>query len=280
MVNDEEMFASFSRCAELGALPLVHAENGELVAALQKYYLRQGRHRPRGSCPVAPARRRGRGGQPRHHARRSGGRAALYRACLLHRGARGDPPRARAGQARLWRAAHPASRARRERIFQPRLGPRRAARDEPAVPRQEEPGRSLERPARRLACRWWRPTIAPSPPNRRSSAATTSPRSPTAPAASKTACRCLWTYGVGTGRLTPNEFVAVTSTNIARILNLYPRKGAILPGADADIVVWDPKATQDHQRRQPAVDHRLQRVRGREGDGPAALHAVARLRGL
>src|SRR5208337_1855394 len=37
----------------------------------------------------------------------------------------------------------------------------------------------------------------------------------------------LWTYGVGTGRLTMNEFVAVTSTNIARILNMYPRKGAI-----------------------------------------------------
>src|SRR5262249_33982146 len=54
----------------------------------------------------------------------------------------------------------------------------------------------------------------------------------------------LWTYGVGTGRLTMNEFVAATSTNIARILNLYPRKGAILPGADADIVVWDPKASK------------------------------------
>ena len=54
----------------------------------------------------------------------------------------------------------------------------------------------------------------------------------------------LWTYGVGTGRLTMNEFVAVTSTNIARILNLYPKKGAILPGSDADIVVWDPKAAK------------------------------------
>ena len=54
----------------------------------------------------------------------------------------------------------------------------------------------------------------------------------------------LWTYGVDTGRLTLNEFVAVTSTNIARILNIYPRKGAILPGADADITVWDPKANK------------------------------------
>jgi dihydropyrimidinase len=54
----------------------------------------------------------------------------------------------------------------------------------------------------------------------------------------------LWTHGVATGRLTMNEFVAVTSTNIARILNLYPKKGAILPGADADIVVWDPKASK------------------------------------
>jgi dihydropyrimidinase len=54
----------------------------------------------------------------------------------------------------------------------------------------------------------------------------------------------LWTRGVETGRLTPNEFVAVTSTNIAQILNVYPQKGAILPGSDADIVVWDPKLSK------------------------------------
>ena len=54
----------------------------------------------------------------------------------------------------------------------------------------------------------------------------------------------LWTEGVETGRLTPNEFVAATSSNVAKILNIYPKKGAIVEGADADIVVWDPKITK------------------------------------
>ena len=54
----------------------------------------------------------------------------------------------------------------------------------------------------------------------------------------------LWHHGVGTGRLTPNEFVRVTSTNAAQIFNIYPRKGSVSVGADADLVVWDPKATR------------------------------------
>jgi dihydropyrimidinase len=51
----------------------------------------------------------------------------------------------------------------------------------------------------------------------------------------------LWTNGVRAGRITPNQFVALNSTNPAKIFGLYPRKGSLLPGADADIVVWDPE---------------------------------------
>ncbi len=67
----------------------------------------------------------------------------------------------------------------------------------------------------------------------------------------------LYTHGVCEGRLDLQTFVAVGSTNVAKKFGLFPRKGAIQPGSDADLVIYDPayrgvlsKATQTH-----AVDY-------------------------
>ncbi|MCG8710289.1 dihydropyrimidinase [Brenneria sp. 4F2] len=54
----------------------------------------------------------------------------------------------------------------------------------------------------------------------------------------------LFSEGVMKGRITPQQFVALTSTNAAKTLGMFPQKGAIAIGADADLALWDPNLTR------------------------------------
>jgi len=54
----------------------------------------------------------------------------------------------------------------------------------------------------------------------------------------------LFSEGVSRGRIDLNAFVATTATNPAKIYGLYPRKGTIAVGSDADIAIWDPELKQ------------------------------------
>ncbi|MGI6249961.1 MAG: dihydropyrimidinase [Anaerolineaceae bacterium] len=49
-----------------------------------------------------------------------------------------------------------------------------------------------------------------------------------------------WTSAVSSGKMTPSQFVELTASNPAKIFGLYPQKGCLEPGSDADLVLWDP----------------------------------------
>ncbi len=67
----------------------------------------------------------------------------------------------------------------------------------------------------------------------------------------------LWSEGVGKGRISVEKFVQLTAANPARLFGLYPRKGTIAPGADADLVLWDParRVTITNAMLQQAIDY-------------------------
>jgi len=53
----------------------------------------------------------------------------------------------------------------------------------------------------------------------------------------------LYTHGVRGGKFSLNRWIELCCTNPAKLFGMYPQKGVIAPGADADVVVWDPDAS-------------------------------------
>lgn len=258
MVNDDEMFASFSRCAELGALPLVHAENGDVVAAMQEKLMDAGNNGPEAHAYSRPATVEG---------------EATNRAIII----------ADMAGAPLYvvhtscEQAHEAIRRARQngmRVYgEPLIQHLTLDESEYANPDWDHAARRVMSPPFRNKLHQdslWAGLASGSLQVVATDhcAFTTDQKRyglgdfrkiPNGTGGLEDRMPMLWTYGVATGRITMNEFVAVTSTNIAKILNVYPRKGAILVGADADLVVWDPTLTKtiSAKAQQSAIDYNV-----------------------
>ena len=243
MVEDDEMYASFRRCAELGALPLVHAENGDIVDELQKKFMAAGQIGPEGHAYSRPPEVEG---------------EATNRAIMI----------ADAAGVPLY-VVHVSCEQAHEAIRRARQKGMRVY-GEPLVQHltldeSEYFNKSWDHAAQRVMsppfrskdhqASLWAGLQAGSlqvvatdhcafNTQQKRMGLKGFPMIPNGTGGLEDRLAVLWTTGVETGRLTKEEFVAVTSTNIARILNIYPRKGAILPGADADITVWDPNISK------------------------------------
>ncbi len=258
MVDDDEMFHSFQRCAELGALPMVHAENGDIVAQMQAKLLADGNNGPEAHAYSRPAAVEG---------------EATNRAIII----------ADMAGAPLYvvhtscEQAHEAIRRARQngmRVYgEPLIQHLTLDESEYANPDWDHAARRVMSPPFRNKQHQdslWAGLSAGSlqvVATDHCAFTTTQKRFgvgdftkiPNGTGGLEDRMPMLWTNGVATGRITMNEFVAVTSTNIAKILNMYPKKGAILVGADADLVVWDPKRSKtiSVSSQQSAIDYNV-----------------------
>ena len=85
----------------------------------------------------------------------------------------------------------------------------------------------------------------------------------------------LWSEGVRGGRISMQRFVEITSTNAARLFGLYPRKGTIAVGGDADLVIWDPELTRTVRGEDMFSQAKFSLLEGREMVG-GPTHTISR----
>ncbi|MBF9035643.1 dihydropyrimidinase [Rhodobacterales bacterium HKCCE2091] len=243
MVEDDEMFASFARCKELGALPMVHAENGDVVDLLQKKMIELGITGPEGHALSRPPEVEG---------------EATNRAIMIA-DAVGTPLYVVHVSCEQSHEAIRRARQKGMRVYGEPLAQFLILDDSEYLSKDWEHAaqRVMSPPFRSKEHQdgLWNGLAAGSLQVVATDHAvfTTEQKRmglkdfrtiPNGTGGLEERLAVLWTFGVETGRLTPEEFVAVTSTNIAKILNVYPKKGALVPGADADVVVWDPKQSK------------------------------------
>ncbi len=244
MCDDETLVNSFSTALTLGAIVTVHAENGDLVFKLQDEIYKRGITGPEGHPLSRPPEVEGEAANRAIRIAEVIKVPDLRGARLLAPGARGDHPRAQRRATRLRRGAGrtPADR----RFGVPRSGLRtRRGRHVMSPPfRSPEHQVALWRGLQAGNLQTTATDHCTFCAEQKAAGKDDFRKIPNGTAGIENRLEVLWHHGVNTGRLTMNEFVRVTSTNAAQIFNIYPRKGSVSVGADADLVVWDPAASK------------------------------------
>ena len=243
MADDETLVNSFRRALELGAMPTVHAENGELVFQLQKQIIEQGITGPEGHPLSRPPAVEAEAAQ-RAIAIANVLNVPLYVVHVSCAESAEAIARARARGQRVFGEAlaghlvidesvyrSPEFKAAAAHVMSP---PFRDKQNQEVLWNALQSG-SLQTTATDH-CVFCESQKAMGQDDFR--------KIPNGCGGVEERMMVLWDAGVNSGRLTASEFVAVTSTNAAKIFNLYPRKGVVAVGADADLVLWDPTAAR------------------------------------
>lgn len=243
MVNDDELYHSFSRCAGLGAMPLVHAENGDVVFRLQQHYLSRGVTGPEGHAFSRPPAVEGEAANRAIMIADMAG-CPLYVVHTSCREAHEAIARARAAGKRVFGEPLIQHLVLDEGEYFHRDWDHAARRVMSPPFRSKEHQESLWAGLQSGSLQVVATDHCAFTTEQKRMGRTDFSKIPNGTGGLEDRMPVLWTAGVNTGRLTKEEFVAVTSANIARILNIYPKKGAVAAGSDADLVVWDPAATK------------------------------------
>ncbi len=243
MAEDEVLYNSFTRAVELGAIVTAHAENGELVFQLQKKLLEMGMTGPEAHPLSRPPAAEGEAANRAIRLAEVIG-VPLYLVHVSTKDALDEIIRARLEGQRVFGEAlaghllidesvyrHPDFEFAAAHVMSP---PFREKHHQEALWKGLQSG-SLQTTATDHCCFC---------AGQKAMGKDDFTMIPNGTAGVEDRMAVLWTHGVSTGKLTKEEFVAVTSANTANIFNIYPRKGRIGVGSDADIVVWDPSATK------------------------------------
>jgi dihydropyrimidinase len=243
MCDDETLVNSFKRALELGAMPTVHAENGELVFLLQQEVLKMGISGPEGHPLSRPPMVEGEAAN-RAIAIADVLGVPIYIVHVSCIEAADAIARARARGQRVYGEVlaghlliddsvyrHPDFATAAAYVMSPPFRPKG---------HQEALWRGLQSGQLHTTATDHCTFCAPQKAAGRSNFALI----PNGCGGVEERMAVIWDAGVNSGRLTPSEFVAITSANCAKLFNIYPRKGVIVEGADADLVLWDPQGTK------------------------------------